>query len=206
MTTNKFLPKFTEEMAQAFWDEYQKEDWSLERAFKAMCAEMSASETMLNVEALVEALEGLLGVIDESRGVSGYHLNGEIAEWDEFQAVHDATAALATYRKQGVAEARSAGNYERMDKAATEALGFTLPHDWNGNVQVQGNVTAMIDGKEHVEPAAALGVEPTFWGVYAQLEDGRHYWLADFNTQEQAEELAERLGLIAAHRKQGGQS
>lgn len=98
-----------------------------------------------------------------------------------------------------VAEARTAGDYESMDKAASEALGFTLPHDWNGNVQVQGNVTVMIDGKEHVEPAAALGVEPTFWGVYAQLEDGRHDWLADFNNQEQAEELAERLGLIDAN-------
>lgn len=98
-----------------------------------------------------------------------------------------------------VAEARTAGDYESMDTAASEALGFTLPHDWNGNVQVQGNVTVMIDEKEHVEPAAALGVEPTFWGVYAQLEDGRHDWLADFNTQEQAEELAERLGLIDAN-------
>ena len=98
-----------------------------------------------------------------------------------------------------VAEARTAGDYESLDKAANEALGFTLPHDWNGNVQVQGNVTVMIEGKEHVEPAAALGVEPTFWGVYAQLEDGRHDWLADFNAQEQAEELAERLGIIDAN-------
>ena len=54
-----------------------------------------------DVKGLVEALEGLLGVIGESRGVSGYHLNGEIAEWDEFQEVYDATAALAAYRKGG---------------------------------------------------------------------------------------------------------
>ena len=54
-----------------------------------------------DVEVLVEALEGLLGVIGESRGGSGYHLNGEIAEWDEFQEVYDAAAALDTYYKRG---------------------------------------------------------------------------------------------------------
>lgn len=137
-------------------------------------------------------------------------LNTQNDFWTRHELPQDVDALESKLRQAGdflerrgldaaVAEARTAGDYESMDKAATEALGFTLPHDWNGNVQVQGNVTVMIDGKEHVEPAAALGVEPTFWGVYAQLEDGRHDWLADFNTQEQAEELAERLGLIDAN-------
>lgn len=146
-----------------------------------------------DVSALVEALEELIDLMEDTR-------QGEYVP-DSF-TTQPARIALAAYRKQVGAEVRSAGDYERGDKAATEALGSTLPHDWNGNVQVQGNVTVMIDGKEHVEPAAALGVDPTFWGVYAQLEDGRHYWLADFNTQEQAEELAEWLGLIASHREQ----
>lgn len=61
----------------------------------------TAPQPAPDVAGLVDALEGLLGVIGESRGVSGYHLNGEIAEWDDLQAAHDATAALAAHRKGG---------------------------------------------------------------------------------------------------------
>lgn len=43
---------------------------------------------------LREALAGLLAIVDESRGVSGYHLNGAIAEWDEFPEVEAARATL----------------------------------------------------------------------------------------------------------------
>lgn len=53
------------------------------------------------VEKLVEALEGLLEITDESLGVSGYHLNGDIAKWCEFDEVAIAEEALALYRKQG---------------------------------------------------------------------------------------------------------
>lgn len=42
-----------------------------------------------------EALAGMLAIVDESRGVEGYHLNGDIAEWDEFPEVEAARAALA---------------------------------------------------------------------------------------------------------------
>lgn len=82
---------------------------------------------------------------------------------------------------------------DQRQAIGTEELGFSLPHDWNGNVQVQGNVSDMIDGVEYVEPATVRGVAPTFWGVYVQLYDGRYIWLADFDTQGQAEELAARL-------------
>ncbi|NCC95658.1 MAG: hypothetical protein EOM02_02350 [Synergistales bacterium] len=33
---------------------------------------------------LMEALEGLANVIDESEGVAGWHLNGAVAPWSEF--------------------------------------------------------------------------------------------------------------------------
>lgn len=49
---------------------------------------------------LVEALEGLLAIIDESLGVSGYHLNGAMAKWCEFDEVEMAEEALALYRQQ----------------------------------------------------------------------------------------------------------
>ncbi len=41
-----------------------------------------------------EALAGVLAIVDESRGVDGYHLNGDIAEWGEFPEVEAARAAL----------------------------------------------------------------------------------------------------------------
>lgn len=48
------------------------------------------------------ALEGLLGIVQESTGVTGWHLNGDVAGWDEFEEVEIAEEALALYRKQGV--------------------------------------------------------------------------------------------------------
>lgn len=53
------------------------------------------------VTKIVEALEGLLSITSESYGVTGYHLNGEVAEWGEFEEVAAAEEALASYRKQG---------------------------------------------------------------------------------------------------------
>ena len=50
---------------------------------------------------LVEALEGLLKITDESLGVLGYHLNGNMAKWCEFDEVKMAEEALASYRRQG---------------------------------------------------------------------------------------------------------
>ena len=54
-----------------------------------------------DVAKLVEALEGLLAITDESLGVSGYHLNGDMAKWCEFDEVDMAEEVLSTYRKQG---------------------------------------------------------------------------------------------------------
>jgi putative DNA primase/helicase len=90
-------------------------------------------------------------------------------------------------------------NSEEFDRLTQEALGFTLPHNWNGHVQVQGHVAVNLDGQQRVNSAATSGVEPQFRGVYAQCENGMHEWLADYPTQQQAEKLAERLGLIDAH-------
>lgn len=44
---------------------------------------------------LVAALAGLLAIVNESRGVDGWHLNGAVAEWGEFPVVAEAAAALA---------------------------------------------------------------------------------------------------------------
>ena len=64
------------------------------------------------VAKLVEALEGLLAVVSESSGVAGYHLNGAIAKWDEFEDVAMAEEALALYRQQK-------GDLDQIDAAIT---------------------------------------------------------------------------------------
>lgn len=87
---------------------------------------------------------------------------------------------------------------QAFEETARQALGFDLPADWNGAIQVQGNVIIEDGGEQFVEPAQAVGREPEFWGVYAQHENGMHQWVADLNTQEQAEELATLLGVVDA--------
>lgn len=47
---------------------------------------------------MLEVLEGLLSIVDESKGVAGYHLNDEIAEWDEFEEVEAARKIIDKIR------------------------------------------------------------------------------------------------------------
>ena len=47
---------------------------------------------------LYQAIDSLLAIVGDSQGVVGYHLNGDIAEWDEFEEVAQAFAALAKVR------------------------------------------------------------------------------------------------------------
>ena len=44
---------------------------------------------------LLEALKGMLAIVSDSRGVAGYHLNGNTAEWGEFDEVDAAIDAIA---------------------------------------------------------------------------------------------------------------
>ena len=86
-----------------------------------------------------------------------------------------------------------------FDDAALRHLGFTLPHDWNGRVMVQGMATGEVDGEQQEASAEQLGLQPEFWGIYAQQADGRHQWLAERDSQREAAQLAGRLALIDAH-------
>ena len=47
---------------------------------------------------LLEALEELASVIDESEGVAGWHLNGAVARWDEFDCVQKIEVAIKKAR------------------------------------------------------------------------------------------------------------
>ena len=90
-------------------------------------------------------------------------------------------------------DATRAIDSQALDEASQQAFGFTLPADWSGLVQVQGNVMEGEGDQQSVTAAASLGVEPEFYGVYARREDGTHQWLADFDSEQQADELAQRL-------------
>lgn len=50
---------------------------------------------MAAAPAMLETLKGILAYIDQSNGLSGYHLNGEIASWDSLEVVDQIREAIA---------------------------------------------------------------------------------------------------------------
>ncbi|SEN34894.1 zincin-like metallopeptidase domain-containing protein [Nitrosomonas marina] len=88
-----------------------------------------------------------------------------------------------------------------FEETSQDKLGLSIPADWNGRVQIQGNVIETNendDGKNNVVPAKELGIEPEFFGLYAQRNDQTWAWVADFDVQQQAVDTAEKLVLINA--------
>ena len=49
---------------------------------------------------MLRALESVLSLIDESSGVAGYHLNGEVATWGELALREELEAAIRKARGQ----------------------------------------------------------------------------------------------------------
>ena len=98
-----------------------------------------------------------------------------------------------------VAAARNAADWAAFDAAARDAFDVSLPHDWNGTVQVEASANVDFNGAKHVAAAAELGVEPQFWSVYAQRADGAYACVKDVETVRQAEQLAYRLAVVAAN-------
>ena len=47
------------------------------------------------IEMLINSLSAILTLTEESDGVAGYHLNGEVAKWEEFEEVQDAYDLLS---------------------------------------------------------------------------------------------------------------
>ena len=44
---------------------------------------------------LMAALQGMIDITNDSQGVAGYHLNGKVADWDEFEECQAACDAIA---------------------------------------------------------------------------------------------------------------
>jgi putative DNA primase/helicase len=110
---------------------------------------------------------------------------------------HVAAARLELVTGYAFGRART-GDGERFDQESQAKFGFTLPRDWTGTVQVQGNVSEEVDGQVVVTSALAKGKEPESWGVYAQQRDGTYQLLADRESEQEANKLAERLALVDA--------
>ena len=77
-----------------------------------------------------------------------------------------------------------------------QALGYELPGDWSGETQVTGIATdpdgqsvSMVQGDQ----------VPEFYGLYARDQEGLAVWLADYETQEEAQDQADRLAAINSH-------
>lgn len=86
-----------------------------------------------------------------------------------------------------------------FEEAAQQKLGLTIPDNWNGQIRIQGNVIQTDEnGSDIVVAAKDLGVEPAFWGVYAQRDDHTFQWLKDVDGERQARDWAEKLELIEA--------
>jgi putative DNA primase/helicase len=128
------------------------------------------------------------------------------------EQIHQALAALAIRQSDmrmaasrlalitGQAFGReNAADAATFDSETEDALGFTLPHDWTGDVRVEGTVTMDADSQRTVAPAEATGRAPEAWGVYARRSDGSYQWLANQTTEDEAECMAERLARIDAH-------
>lgn len=77
-----------------------------------------------------------------------------------------------------------------------QALGYELPGDWSGETQVVGIATDPDkEGVHMVEGDEA----PEFYGLYARDQEGKAVWLADYETQEEAQNQADRLAAINSH-------
>lgn len=55
---------------------------------------MSKQADKARIAELEAALSGFLAIVSDSTGVAGYHLNGAVAKWNEFDEVSAAEAAM----------------------------------------------------------------------------------------------------------------
>jgi len=84
-----------------------------------------------------------------------------------------------------------------FEEVSEEKLGFSIPADWNGQIQVQGNaIQTDENGIESVLSADSLNREPQFWGVYMQRDDQTFQWVKDCESKQEAQDLTNLLALI----------
>ena len=95
-------------------------------------------------------------------------------------------------------ESLNASPKEQLIRDTELSLGIEIPRDWNGNIQMQGNITIQDGDKPIIEPASKMGREPEFYSLYAQQTDGTYQWLNDYENQELAIKDKDSLTEVAA--------
>ena len=86
-----------------------------------------------------------------------------------------------------------------FEEISKDKLGFTIPADWNGLVEMSGCAVEFDDdGVGRTKDADQLGVHPEFWNVVVQLDDQTWRWIEDFDVELQAIDAVEKLALIDA--------
>ncbi|MBX3618050.1 zincin-like metallopeptidase domain-containing protein [Nitrosomonas sp.] len=84
-----------------------------------------------------------------------------------------------------------------FEEIAEGKLGFRIPADWNGQIQVQGNaIQTDENGIESVVSAHSQNTEPQFWGVYMQRDNQTFQWVKDCESKQEAQDLTNLLVLI----------
>jgi hypothetical protein len=73
------------------------------------------------IQQAIEAMEGFLAIVNDSRGVAGYHLNGDAAEWDEFDEVEAAEAAIAALKAH---QSQPVGQWMPIETAPKDGTRF----------------------------------------------------------------------------------
>jgi len=84
-----------------------------------------------------------------------------------------------------------------FEEVSSDKLGFSIPADWNGQLQIQGNVIQTDEnGIESIVSADSINTEPQFWGVTMQRDDQTFQWVKDCESKQEAQDLTDLLALI----------
>ncbi|SDX21413.1 zincin-like metallopeptidase domain-containing protein [Nitrosomonas oligotropha] len=84
-----------------------------------------------------------------------------------------------------------------FEEVAEVKLGFSIPADWNGQLQIQGNVIQTDKyGIESIVSVDSINTEPQFWGVTMQRDDQTFQWVKDCDSVQEARDLTNLLALI----------
>lgn len=74
--------------AEVFWYVlYELENVRIMKDLKDVRIVKEATKPNSTMEQLLESIDDLFAVIDESKGIIGWHLNGKVADWDEFEFI-----------------------------------------------------------------------------------------------------------------------
>jgi hypothetical protein len=124
---------------------------------------------------------------------------------DSFTTLHRGTSRttdqegrmMADNLKRPLHELIAEHLFERLRKGAASGNRLTPDQriqeqrmqDWTGSMCIKG----VVQHGDAMQWADDLGVEPDFYGLYAQKTDHSLQWLCNYRTERQAADVAERL-------------